>query len=57
MEGCAIAQVAYANETPFIIVRAISDSADGDASLDYPKFLKIAAGNSLKLTLELIKEY
>ena len=57
MEGCAIAQVAYANDIPFIIVRAISDSADGDASLDYPKFLKIAAENSLKLNLELIKRY
>ena len=57
MEGCAIAQVAYANGIPFIIFRAISDSADGDASLDYPKFLKIAAENSLKLTLELIKKY
>lgn len=57
MEGCAIAQAAYANEIPFIIVRAISDSADGEASLDYPKFLKIAAENSLKLVLELIKKY
>ena len=57
MEGCAIAQVAYTNGVPFIIVRAISDSADGEASLDYPKFLKIAAENSLKLVLELIKSY
>jgi adenosylhomocysteine nucleosidase len=57
MEGGAIAQAAYANGVPFVIVRAISDSADGEASLDYPKFLKIAADNSLKLTLELIKRY
>lgn len=57
MEGGAIAQVAYANGTPFTVVRAISDSADGEASLDYPKFLKIAAENSLKLVLELIKKY
>ena len=57
MEGCAIAQVAFANDTPFVVVRAISDSADGEASLDYPKFLKIAAENSLKLVLELIKNY
>lgn len=57
MEGAAIAQVAFTNGTPFVVVRAISDSADGDASLDYPKFLKIAAENSMKLTLELIKRY
>ena len=57
MEGGAIAQTAFANGVPFVVVRAISDSADGEASLDYPKFLKIAAENSLKIVLELIKKY
>ena len=57
MEGGAIAQTAFANGTEFVIVRAISDSADGDASLDYPKFLKIAAENSIKLVLELVRKY
>ena len=57
MEGGAVAQTAFANGVPFVVVRAISDSADGEASLDYPRFLKIAAENSLKLVLELIKKY
>ena len=55
MEGCAIAQTAFVNGTPFAVVRAISDSADGEATMDYPTFLGIAAANSTKLTLALIK--
>jgi adenosylhomocysteine nucleosidase len=57
MEGCAIAQVAYVNGTPFAVVRAISDSADGEATMDYPTFLPIAARNSTNLTLALVKEF
>ncbi len=57
MEGCAIAQVAFVNEIPFAVVRAISDSADGEATMDYPTFLPIAARNSQNLTLALIKNW
>lgn len=57
MEGCAIAQVAFVNNTPFAVVRAISDSADGGATMDYPTFLPIAAKNSQELTLALVKEW
>ncbi len=57
MEGAAVAHVAYVNEVPFAVIRAISDSADGDASMDYPTFLPIAARVSGELTLALIEEY
>ena len=57
MEGCAIAQVAFVNNTPFAVVRAISDSADGEATMDYPTFLPIAAKNSTNLALALVKEW
>ena len=57
MEGCAIAQVAFINKTPFAVVRAISDSADGEATMDYPTFLPIAASNSTKMTLSLIEKW
>ena len=33
MEGAAVAQVAYVNHTPFAVMRAISDSASGDATM------------------------
>lgn len=57
MEGAAIAQVAYVNNTPFAVVRAISDSADEGSSMDYMEFLPIAAKNSARLTLALIEKF
>ena len=57
MEGGAIAHAAFVNNTPFLVVRAISDSADGGADMDYPTFLPIAAKNSAALTRELIKAW
>ena len=57
MEGCAIAQTAFVNGVPFAVVRAISDSADGEATMDYPTFLGIAAANSTKLTLSLVEKW
>ncbi len=57
MEGAAIAQVAFVNKIPFVVIRAISDSADGEATMDYMTFLPIAAERSTSLTLDLIKSY
>lgn len=57
MEGGAVAHTAYVNNTHFVVIRAISDSADGDATVDYPEFLPIAAKNSAALTLALVKAY
>jgi adenosylhomocysteine nucleosidase len=57
MEGCAIAQTAFVNNTPFAVIRAISDSANGESTIDYPTFLPIAVKNSTSLTLALIKEW
>ena len=46
MEGAAVAQVAYVNRTPFAVMRAISDSASGNATMEYPEFLAMAAAKS-----------
>ena len=43
MEGAAIAHVAFRNNLPFVILRAISDKADDSAEMDYPTFEAIAA--------------
>ena len=43
MEGAAIAQTAYRNGVPFVILRCISDKADNSAEMDYPSFEKMAA--------------
>lgn len=49
MEGAAIAQTAYLNKVPFVILRAISDKADDSASVDYPVFEKKAAEHCVNL--------
>ena len=55
MEGGAIAQVAYVNRVPFVILRAISDKADDSADMDYPTFEKLAAHNCAAVTEALAK--
>ncbi len=53
MEGAAIAQVAYLNQVPYVIIRAISDKADNSASMDYPAFEAQAIQHTVKLMREL----
>ncbi len=57
MEGAAIAHAASLNNIPFLILRAISDKADGGAEMDYPVFEKKAAENSIKLMNKIIENY
>lgn len=57
MEGAAIAHTAYINNTHCIVLRAISDSLEGNASMEYSAFLPKAAEISTKLTLALIEKY
>ena len=53
MEGAAIAQTAYRNNIPFVILRAISDKADNSAQMDYPTFEKQAAHRCAAVTMKL----
>lgn len=46
MEGAAIAHAAFLNEIPYVVIRAISDKADGSAHMDYPEFERAAAAHS-----------
>ena len=55
MEGAAIAQAAWLNEIPFVIIRAISDKADDSAQMDYPTFERQAIIHSVRLTEEMIR--
>lgn len=54
MEGAAIAQTAYLNRLPFVIIRAISDKADNSAQMDYPTFEKMAIENSVRLVEDMV---
>ena len=53
MEGAAIAQTAYRNRVPFVILRAISDKADDSAEMDYPTFEAIAARRCAAVAMQL----
>lgn len=56
MEGGAVAQAAYLNRLPFIIIRAISDKADDSAGeMDFPTFEKQAAEHCAKMTAEFLR--
>ena len=46
MEGAAIGHVCYVNGVECLIVRSISDSADGSAHMDYPQMAALAAKGS-----------
>lgn len=46
MEGAAAAQVCARWGVPWVIVRSISDTADGDASSDFRTFTRHAAGQA-----------
>ena len=56
MEGAAIAQAAFNNNLPFLIIRAISDKADNSAQMDYPTFEKQAIEHTVRLMLALVEE-
>lgn len=53
MEGAAIAHTAVRNGIPFVIIRAISDKADGSDVMDYPVFEGIAAQRCAQVTMSM----
>lgn len=56
MEGAAIGQAAYLNKVPFLVIRAISDKADGSAHVDYETFEAAAIRHSVNLTSRMVRE-
>ena len=55
MEGGAIAHVCTLNKVPFVIIRAMSDKADGSADVTYDEFVQVAAHNSKDIVLNMLK--
>lgn len=55
MEGAAIGHVAYINDVPFVVIRSISDKADGKATISYDEFEKITAENSAMIVMNMMK--
>lgn len=55
MEAAAIAQTCHQFEVPFIITRAISDLANGEASMSFDEFLKVACVSSSKIVKSILE--
>ena len=45
MEGAAVAQVAFEYDLPFIVIRIISDNANHDSMIDFPRFIDQVASH------------
>ncbi len=56
MEGAAIAHVCHLNCVPFVVIRAISDRADGSADDDFEQFAKASALTSAKIVIALVEQ-
>lgn len=54
MEGAAVAVVCINHETPFVVIRALSDKADGNAHDSYANFGEIAADNSSRIVVKML---
>ena len=57
MEGAAVAQVCHDFNTPFLVIRAISDGANDGAALSFEEFELLAAKKSSELLIKLIENY
>ena len=56
MEGAAIAQTAYLNKVPFVIIRAISDNAGSGEPMEYATFEKQAAEHCAGIVIHVLEE-
>lgn len=54
MEAAAVAQVCVKFETPFVVVRALSDIAGKESSQSFEEFLVVAAKNSSAMVREML---
>lgn len=55
MEGAAVGHVCYLAGVEFIVIRCISDSATGDAEMEYPEMVSRAAKRSTALVLAMLE--
>ena len=55
MEGAAVAQVCYLDKIPFLVIRGISDTPNGNNKIDFRKYLEVASKQSAKILQNLIK--
>ncbi|MBU8905213.1 5'-methylthioadenosine/adenosylhomocysteine nucleosidase [Desertibacillus haloalkaliphilus] len=55
MEGAAVAHVAMMNHIPFVIIRSMSDKANGEATVNFSTFTTHAAKQSFSIVKQMIE--
>lgn len=56
MEGAAIAQVCYLDKIPFVAIRSISDTPNGNNAIVFDEFVKLASKRCAKIIREFFKK-
>ena len=56
MEGASVAAVCMQYQVPFVIIRSMSDKADGAAQETFENFADIAADHSCSVVMKMLKE-
>ena len=57
MEGAAIAQVCFLDKIPFLVIRGISDTPNGNNGIDYEMYCQEAARQATELLDEIFKKF
>lgn len=56
MEAAAVAQVCHQFNTPFVVIRALSDIAGKEASISFDEFLPLAAKHSSEIVMQVLSK-
>lgn len=56
MEAAAVAQVCHQFNTPFVVIRALSDIAGKESNISFDEFLPVAAKHSTAIVLKAIEK-
>jgi adenosylhomocysteine nucleosidase len=56
MEGGAVGHTCYINKVPYLVLRAISDEANGGAPSDFFAFAKQSAANTVRLLRKMLSK-
>ncbi|WP_223066440.1 5'-methylthioadenosine/adenosylhomocysteine nucleosidase [Paenibacillus caui] len=54
MEGAAVAQVCFMNSVPYVVLRSMSDKADGSAHVNFAEFTVEASNRSYAILSEML---
>ena len=55
MEGAAVAQVCYMNRVPFVVLRSMSDKADGSAHVNFAEFTVQSSQRSHRIVAHMLE--